>query len=67
MKIKAVVHDAEEGEYWAEVPMLPGCVTEADTYDELLTNLHDAIEGWLVVEAERLTTDEPGREIEIAL
>ncbi len=47
MKIKAVIHPAEEGGYWAEVPALPGCVTEGDTMEEVLANLKDAIEGWL--------------------
>ena len=28
MKIKAIIHLAEEGGYWAEVPALPGCITE---------------------------------------
>jgi len=35
MTIKAVVHQAEEGGFWAEVPALPGCVTQAETLDEL--------------------------------
>ena len=49
MKIKAIVHQAEEGGYWAEVPALPGCITEGDTMEELKSNLKDAIEGWLEV------------------
>lgn len=49
MKIKAIIHPAEEGGYWAEVPALPGCITEGDTMEEVLTNLKDAIEGWLEV------------------
>lgn len=49
MKIKAIIHPAEEGGYWAEVPALPGCITEGDTMDEVLANLKDAIEGWLDV------------------
>lgn len=50
MKIKAVVHEAEEGGYWAEVPALPGCATEGETLEELVANLHEAIEGWLSVD-----------------
>lgn len=50
MKIKIVVHEAEEGGYWAEVPAIPGCATEGDTMDELMANLRDAIEGCLSVE-----------------
>ncbi len=46
MKIKAVVHEAEEGSYWAEVPALPGCATAGDTREELLHNLHEAVEDY---------------------
>jgi predicted RNase H-like HicB family nuclease len=49
MKISAVIHPAEEGGYWAEVPALPGCITEGDDLDEVMKNLQDAIEGWLSV------------------
>lgn len=49
MRIKAIIHPAEEGGYWAEVPALPSCITEGDTMEELLVNLQDAIEGWLEV------------------
>ena len=48
----AIVHEAEEGGYWAEVPDLPGCVTEADTLDELKEMLKDAITGYLEVASE---------------
>ncbi|WP_398483813.1 type II toxin-antitoxin system HicB family antitoxin [Tardiphaga sp.] len=47
MKIKIVVHDAEEGGYWAEVPAIPGCASEGETMDELMVNLREAIEGCL--------------------
>jgi predicted RNase H-like HicB family nuclease len=46
MKIKVIVHEAEEGGFWAEVPAIPG----GDTVDELLSNLHEAIEGCLSVD-----------------
>ncbi len=49
MKIKAVIHPAEERGYWAEVPALPGCITEGDTLEEVTDNLKDAIEGWLEI------------------
>ena len=49
MKIRAIIHLAEEGGYWAEVPALPGCVTEGDTMEEVMANLQDAIVGWLDV------------------
>ena len=49
MQIKVAIHPAEEGGFWAEVPALPGCITEGDTMEEVLANLQDAIEGWLEV------------------
>jgi predicted RNase H-like HicB family nuclease len=49
MNIKAIVHPAEEGGYWAEVSALPGCITEGDSMEEVMANLKDAIEGWLEV------------------
>jgi predicted RNase H-like HicB family nuclease len=67
MKIKAIVHPAEEGGYWAEVPALPGCITEGDTWEELMANLKDAIEGWLEVANESRLTEEKGEVIEIAV
>lgn len=47
MKIKVVVHNAEEGGYWAEVPTIPGCATQGETLEELLQNLREAINGCL--------------------
>ena len=50
--LTAYVHTAEEGGYWAEVPALPGCLTQGETLDEVVENLNDAIEGWLSVQTE---------------
>lgn len=50
MKLKVIIHDAEEGGYWAEVPAIPGCATQGSDFEELLKNLYDAIEGCLSVE-----------------
>jgi predicted RNase H-like HicB family nuclease len=47
MKIKVIVHDAEEGGFWAEVPVIPGCATQGEILEELLRNLFEAIEGCL--------------------
>jgi predicted RNase H-like HicB family nuclease len=67
MKIKVVIHDAVEGGFWAEVPSIPGCATQGETMDELLSNVHDAIEGCLSIDVEE-ASDEPGRRVlEIAL
>lgn len=50
MKLKVIVHDAEEGGYWAEVPAISGCATQDDSFEELLQNLYEAIEGCLSVD-----------------
>lgn len=47
MIIKAVVHEAEEGGYWAEIPALPGCFTEGETLEELEANIREAATGYL--------------------
>ena len=44
MEYTYVVHRAEEGGYWAEVPVLPGCFTQGETLEEVVTNLREAIE-----------------------
>jgi predicted RNase H-like HicB family nuclease len=53
MQVKAIVHE-EEGGFWAEVPALPGCATQGETMAELLTNLREAIEGYLTVDIPQL-------------
>ena len=52
MKIKVVVHEAEEGGYWAEVPAIPGCATQGENFEDLLRNLYEAVEGCLSVDLE---------------
>jgi predicted RNase H-like HicB family nuclease len=52
MKLKVIIHNAEEGGLWAEVPALPGCVTQAETIEELITNICEAAEGCLSVDIE---------------
>ena len=67
MKIKAIIHPAEEGGFWAEVPALPGCITEGDDMDEVINNLQDAISGWLEVANESQKADSTAKEIEIVV
>jgi predicted RNase H-like HicB family nuclease len=67
MKIKAIVHEAEEGGFWAEVPAIPGCATEGETMDELLENLQEAIQGCLSVEVSPSEPDPKRKVVEIAL
>jgi len=68
MKLKIVVHEAEEWGYWAEVPALPGCATQGESVEELITNLYEAVEGWLNVEETlRLQTGMKGRVLELVI
>jgi predicted RNase H-like HicB family nuclease len=67
MKIKVVVHEAEEGGFWGEVPAIPGCASQGETVEELLANLHEAIEGCLSVDVETPRSDGNERILEIAL
>ncbi len=67
MKIQVVVHEAEEGGYWAEVPSIPGCATQGDSFEELLNNLYEAVEGCLSVETDEVPVSDTDRVIEIAV
>lgn len=67
MKLKVIVHEAEEGGYWAEVPAIPGCATEGDTFEELLANLYEAIEGCLSVDVQPIQIGDRTRLLEIAV
>ena len=67
MKVKVVVHQAEEGGYWAEVPSIPGCATQGESFEELLMNLYEAIEGCLAVDINELPLSKEDKVIEIAV
>jgi predicted RNase H-like HicB family nuclease len=67
MKLKVLLHPAEEGGFWAEVPALPGCVSEGDTLDEALANIREAAEGWLEVSAEQTDADPQAQIVEVEL
>ena len=67
MKLKVVVHEAEEGGYWAEVPSIPGCATQGETFEELLSNIYEAVEGCLSVDIQDVPVSETDRVIEIAV
>ena len=67
MTIQAIVHKAEEGGYWAEVPSIPGCATQGETMEELLDNLREAITGCLAVPVDEPLADPEGRILEIAV
>jgi len=67
MKLKVIVYETPEGGYSAEVPAIPGCITEGDSFEELLQNLYDAVEGCLAVAAEDARVEENARIMEIVV
>ena len=67
MKLQAWIHPAEEGGFWAEVPALPGCVSEGETWNETIANIREAAEGWLEVSEERAKFDAGAQLVEIDL
>lgn len=67
MNLKVVVHQADEGGYWAEVPAIPGCVSQGESLEELRRNIHEAIEGCLSVEVGDATVSENDHIIEVAV
>ena len=67
MKLSIIVHQAEEGGYWAEVPAIPGCATQGETFEELLQNLYEAIEGCLSVAVETMQVTPQDKILQIAV
>ncbi len=49
MDYTVLIHPAEEGGYWPEVPALPGCLSQGETIEEALANTKEAIESHIVV------------------
>jgi len=43
MNFVVVIHEAEEGGYWAEVPALEGCFGQGETVEEALGDIREAI------------------------
>ncbi len=66
MKLKVVIHEAEEGGYWAEVPAIPGCATQGATIEELLKNVREAVDACLSVSVDLPSYGDSARVMEIA-
>ena len=67
VKLNVVVHQADEGGYWAEVPSIPGCATQGDTMEKLLKNVREAVEGCLSVEVRDVPRSKTDRIVEITV
>ena len=66
MKLHVIIDKDEAGYYVAEVPALPGCLSQGTTYEETLANIKEAIEGWLEVMESKQSFD-PSKLIEVAV
>ncbi len=66
MKLHVVVEKDETGYYVAEVPALPGCLSQGKTRDEALVNIKEAIEGWLEVMEAKQAFD-PTQTVEVVV
>jgi predicted RNase H-like HicB family nuclease len=66
LKIKVVVHEAEEGGYWAVVPAIQGCATQGETVDELMANVREAIEACMSVDIDQPESTGKDKVLEMA-
>jgi predicted RNase H-like HicB family nuclease len=64
MKLHVVIDQDDAGYYVAEVPALPGCLSQGKTQEEALANVKEAIEGWLEV-MEAKSQRDAGRTVEV--
>ena len=67
MRIKVIIHTAEEGGYWAEIPAIPGCVSQADSFEELLPNIYEAVAACLSVDVKKSDLTDQARIMEIVV
>jgi predicted RNase H-like HicB family nuclease len=47
MRQVIIFPDREDGGWVAEVPSLPGCISQGDTREEVIENVRDAIDTWI--------------------
>ena len=67
VKLKIILHEAEEGGYWAEVPSIEGCVSQGETLEDLIENISEAVEGCLSVDIRESDVGEKDTVMEIAV
>lgn len=55
LEYSVIIHEAEEGGHWVEVPALPGCYSQGESIEETLENVKEAITLYLetIVDEER--------------
>ena len=66
MKLHVIIDQDEKGYYVAEVPALPGCLSQGKTYEEAIANIKEAIEGWFEVMESKRSFD-PTQLVEVSV
>ncbi|MGR3310079.1 MAG: type II toxin-antitoxin system HicB family antitoxin [Candidatus Brocadiales bacterium] len=66
MKLNVIIEQDEAGYYVAEVPALPGCLSQGKTREEAVANIKEAIEGWIEVMESKHPFD-PANLVEVAV
>ena len=67
MKIKVIIHQAEESCYWAEVPAISGCFTQGDSWEEIIKNIYKAVEPYLSVDIEKIKINNFDKILDVAI
>lgn len=67
IKLKAIIHNAQEDGYSAQVPAIPGCATEGDTVEELLATQNEAVDGRRSVDVEPVSNEGRSSVLKIAI
>lgn len=57
LKLHVIIEKDDAGYYVAEVPALPGCLSQGKTSEEAIANITEAVEGWLEVMESKHTND----------
>jgi len=67
MKLKVIIHEADEGGLWAEVPAIPGCMTQGEDMKELIENIYDAVNGCLSIDMKDVVLGDKDEVMELAV
>ena len=67
MKLKTIIHEAEEGGFWAEIPAIPGCATQGDDMKELIANIYEAVEACLSIDMDTIDLGKTDSVMELAV
>lgn len=67
MRFQVVIEQDETGYYVAEVPALPGCVSQGKTMKEAKENIKEAMTGWIEVMNDKAKQRQHRSVIEVSL